>query len=145
MRADRALMVLSTAVLLAACGGEEKAEPQGGTDSPGPVVTEEAVAPIPVVTEHGGTYFGVYLAVGEGPDIEDAINYLTEERGLAAGQEFSIGDVSCDLGAETALGAGAGPMRVAVYFDSQEEAEAWSQTLPAPPIGIAEVQTMCLD
>lgn len=144
MRADRTLIVLSTAVLLSACGGDGD-QPSAGTESPAPVVTEEEVAPTPVVTEHGGTYFGVYLAVGEGPDIEDAINYLTEERGLAAGQEFSIGDVSCDLGAEAALGAGAGPMRVAVYFDSQAEAEAWSQTLPAPPIGIAEVQTMCLD
>ena len=145
MRPGRTLMVLGTAVLLAACGDGADEQPAGDGNSPAAVATEEGGEPTPVVAEHGGTYFGVYLAVGEGPDIEDAINYLTEERGLEPGQEFSIGDVSCDPGAEAALGAGAGPMRVAVYFDSQEEAEAWSQTLPAPPIGIAEVQTMCLD
>jgi hypothetical protein len=145
MRAERILTLLCTAMLLAACGGDENGPPTSGGDSPAPVATEEGSEPTPVVTEQGGTYFGVYLAVGEGPDIEDAINYLTEERGLEPGQDFSIGDVSCDQGAEAALGAGAGPMRVAVYFESQEDAEAWSQTLPAPPIGIAEVQTMCLD
>jgi hypothetical protein len=145
MRADRSLLVvLGTALLLVACGGGEE-PPVGDESSPAPVATEDVGDPTPVVTEQGGTYFGVYLAVGEGPDVEDAINYLTEERGLAAGQDFSIGDVACDQGAEEALGAGAGPMRVAVYFDSQEEAEAWSQTLPAPPIAIAQVETFCLD
>ena len=145
MRVDRIVLMLGAALALAACGGDGDDPPTNVGGSPAPVVTEEAGAPTPVVTEHGGTYFGVYLAVGEGPDIEDAINYLSEERGLAAGQDFSIGDVACDQGAAEALGANAGPMRVAVYFDSREEAEAWSQTLPAPPIAIAEVQTMCLD
>lgn len=135
-------IVLLSLVLLAGCGSEEGGEP-ADTESPAPAVTEEAGAPEPVVIEQGDTYFGVYLAVGEGPDIEDAINYLTEERGLQAEQEFSIGDVTCDEGAQEALGEGAGPMRVAVYFDSREDAEAWSQTLPAAPIAIVEVQTNC--
>src|SRR5687768_4437268 len=65
-RADRVFVVLSTALLLAACGGEEKDEPAVREDSPAPVATEEAGDPTPVVTEHGETYFGVYLAVGEG-------------------------------------------------------------------------------
>src|SRR5687768_16084436 len=141
-RADRAVMAVTAAVLLAACGGDEKGKPPGAGDSPSAIASEEPGAPAPVVAEHGGTYFGVYLATGEGTDIEDAINYLSEERGLEPGQEFAIGDVSCDQGAQEALGEGAGPMRVAVYFASQEDAEAWSQTLPAPPITIAEVQTL---
>jgi hypothetical protein len=138
----RTLMLLAL-VLLAACGSEEGEVVNGG-GVPTPVETEETGGePSPVVTEQGGTYWGVYLAIGEGPDIEDAINYLTEERGLEPGQEFSIGDLSCDRGAE--LGTDAGPMRVAVYFDSQEDAEAWAETLPASPIAIAEVETFCLD
>lgn len=111
--------------------------------SPSPEPSPEST-PEPVVAEHGGTYWGVYLAVGGGPDLEDAIAYLTTERGLRFGSEFSIGDLSCDTGAAEALGA-EGPMRVAVYFETQQDAEAWADTLPGPPVGIAEVQTLCLD
>ena len=138
-------MAIGTAVVLTACGGDENGAPADDGASPAPAATEDRGAPVPVPPEHGGTYFGVYLAVGQGTDIEDAINYLSEERGLEPGQEFTIGDISCDRGAQEALGADAGPMRVAVYFDTQEDAEAWAETLPAPPITIAEVQTMCLD
>ena len=140
-RLGRTLMAVSAAVVLAACGEDENGAPP---PDEAPAETE-ATATDPVPPEHGETYFGVYLATGQGPDLEDAINYLTEERGLEPGQEFTIGDVSCDRGAQEALGPDAGPMRVAVYFESEDEAEAWAETLPAAPITIAEVQTMCLD
>jgi hypothetical protein len=109
-----------------------------------PTETEQVtdLVPQPVVPEHGGTFWGVYLAVGEEPDLEDAIAYLNEERGI----DFSgFGSVDCDEGARKALGPGAGPYTVAVYFDTEEDARAWAETLPAPPVAIAEVRTFCLD
>lgn len=152
------LLTLSLVVALgaAACDGESPVVAPSPSPSPSPSPTPAPTEPSPspepgpestpepVVTEHGGTYWGVYLAVGEGPDLEDAIAYLTTERGLEFGSEFSIGDLSCDTGAAEALGA-EGPMRVAVYFETQEDAEAWADTLPGPPVGIVEVQTFCLD
>jgi hypothetical protein len=95
-----------------------------------------------VAPEHGGTYWAVYLAVGEGPDLEDAIAYLTEERGI---EFLGPTDVNCDDGAREALGPGAGPQSVGVYFETEEDASAWAGTLPGPPVGIVEVRTFCLD
>lgn len=101
-----------------------------------------AAAPTPVIPEQGGTYWGVYLAVGEGPELEDANAYLREERGITA---IGGGSVECDEGARKALGPDAGPLTVAVYFETEEDARAWAETLPAAPAGIAEVRTFCLD
>ena len=119
------------------------ASPGAVTATPPPDETATPpTTPSPVEPEHGGTYWGVYLAVGEEPDLEDAIAYLTEERGI---ELFSIGDISCDAGAREALGKAAGPQRVALYFETEDDARAWAETLPAPPVGVAEVQTYCLD
>lgn len=103
---------------------------------------DQVEMPSPVAPEHGGTYWAVYLAVGEGPDLEDAIAYLTEERGI---EFFGPTDVNCDEGAGEALSPGAGPLSVGVYFETDEDARAWAETLPGPPVGIVEVRTFCLD
>ncbi|MGH2545956.1 MAG: hypothetical protein ACRDHJ_03660 [Actinomycetota bacterium] len=111
--------------------------------SPSATPTPDQVEmPSPVAPEHGGTYWAVYLAVGEGPDLEDAIAYLTEERGI---EFFGPTDVNCDEGAGEALSPGAGPLSVGVYFETDEDARAWAETLPGPPVGIVEVRTFCLD
>jgi hypothetical protein len=118
--------------------------PSPTIEEPSPTPATPEVVPEPVTTEQGGTYWGVYLAAGEGPDLEDAIQYLTEDRGLELG-EFNAGsDVHCDGGARKVLGR-VGPLVVAVYFDSEEDAQAWAATLPAPPLAIARVRTFCLD
>ena len=91
---------------------------------------------------HGGAYWAVYLAVGDGPDLEDAIAYLTEERGI---ELLGPTDVNCDQGASEALGPGAGPLSVGVYLETEEDARAWAETLPGSPVGIVEVRTFCLD
>jgi hypothetical protein len=113
------------------------------TPSPSPSPSPIDEVPEPVVPEHGGTYWGVYLAVGEGPDVEDASAYLRAE-GLDEGLQFGVHDIGCDQGAAEAIGSD-GPLTVAVYFETEEDAEAWADTLPAPPLAIAEVQTYCLD
>ncbi|HEX9822780.1 MAG TPA: hypothetical protein VGB51_00095 [Actinomycetota bacterium] len=133
-------IVVMLAVLALSTGGCASDTSPSPSSSP----TEPAAEPAPVVTEQGGTYWGVYLAVGEESDLEDAIQYLTDERDLEAGVEFSIGDISCDEGAAEALGA-AGTQRVAVYFISSDDAAIWAATLLAEPVGVVEVQTFCLD
>ena len=134
----RALLIVGLA--LVACEPtsqpEEAASPEASPDA-----TSAAASPTvpPVMPEHGGTYWAVYLAVGEGPELEDAIAYLIEDRGI----EFpGPTDVNCDQGAAEALGPDAGPLSVAVYFDGEEDARAWAETLPGC---IAEVRTFCLD
>ena len=54
-------------------------------------------------------------------------------------------DLNCDQGAGQALGPDPGPLSVAVYFQAEEDARAWAETLPGPPVGIVEVRTFCLD
>jgi hypothetical protein len=141
--------ILGIAMGLAACSPaappDEIVAPTRSPSPTSPVATatpEEPGAPSPVTPEHGGTYWAVYLAVGEGPELEDAIAYLTEERGV---EFFGPTDVNCDQGAVEALGSRAGPLSVAVYFDTEEDARAWAETLPGPPVGVAEVRTFCLD
>ena len=143
--------LLILVALLGACGDGERAD---APSSPAPIEetspptspttgTSPSIGPVvPVAPEHGGTYWAVYLAVGDQTQLEDAIAYLSEERGI---QDFSVGDVACDQGASEALPSGAGPQRVGVYFASEDDARAWSETLPAPPVAIAEVTTYCLD
>lgn len=146
----RAVALLALTVVLAACSSdpEPTATPSSSpTASPSPAASPAApgAEPEPAITEQGGTYWGVYLAIGSESDLEDAIQYLTEERGLEAGIDFSIGDISCDEGAAEALGADEGAQRVAVYFASSGDATAWAATLPGQPVGIVEVKTFCLD
>ena len=134
------------ALLLGACSSEPEpaASPSPTSTSPAPGPSPTAAEPEPVVPEHGGTYWAVYLAVGGETDLEDAIQYLTEVRNLELGA-VAVGDVNCDEGAAEALGADPGSLRVAVYFDSSQDATAWAATLPADPVGIVEVRTFCLD
>ena len=135
--------------LLGACGDGGRAdapptpiEKTSPTTSPTTAPSPSIGPVVPVAPEHGGTYWAVYLAVGDETQLEDAIAYLSEERDI---QDFSVGDVACDEGASEALPSGAGPQRVAVYFASEDDARAWSETLPASPVAIAEVRTFCLD
>ncbi|MGH2710428.1 MAG: hypothetical protein ACRDH9_04380 [Actinomycetota bacterium] len=147
--------VLLVAVFLASCAGdtagtsgppetEPVSQPSISEPSPTAAATTPEQVPEPATTEQGGSFWGVYLAAGEGPELEDAIRYLTEEGGLGL-DEFNAGsDIHCDGGARKALGP-VGPLVVAVYFLTLQDAEAWAATLPAPPLGIAEVRTFCLD
>lgn len=140
----RWVTILGAVVVLAACSPAdepEMARPRVSTPAASPT-PEEPTDPSPVSPEHGGRYWAVYLAVGEGPDLEDAIAFLTEERAI----EFpGPTDLNCDQGAREVLGPDAGPLGVAVYFETEDDARAWAESLPGPPVGIAEVRTFCLD
>jgi hypothetical protein len=106
----------------------------------------EAVAPMPVDPVHGGTYWAVYAWLGSGDQeaqIEEAQRYL-ENRGVHGLR----GSLSCDEGAAEALGTSA-DHKVAVYFETQEEANAFA--LQAGLLGheagpvVAQVTIVCLE
>jgi hypothetical protein len=130
---------LVLAVLLAGCGGGETAETPVAT-----ATAETSPAFTPVEPEHGGTYFGVYVAIADAGD-EAALQQSAEALDATGYHEWSLGDISCDQGAAEQLGVPEDSGRVAVYFETREEAEAFTQSLPSPILRIAKVKTFCLD
>lgn len=116
------------------------------TEEPSPAATAEPEPEFDAIggteVEHGGSYWAVYLAVGDydAPELEQASDYLS---GL--GIESFAGDLACDRGAQAALGPDAGPAGVAAYFRSRHDAQAFAESLPSPPAGIAKVKTYCAD
>lgn len=141
MRSEPSLgVILVLAMLLAACASDGEPTQEGAAD---PAQATEMKGPAPIVPEQGGTYWGVYLAVGYPAHMEGMTSFLTDEVGLEPGVEFANGEMSCDEGAAEGLDNTA-PNRVAVYFDSREDAEAWVDAwLDEEPVGIVEVATLC--
>jgi hypothetical protein len=144
------LSILAMALVLAAvaCGRSTddnlgQAGPSAADPDPGEKPTEAARAR----AEHGESYWGVYLHAGEstrGLDAEEA-GKLLRERGLALGEDFSKGELGCDVGAAEALGLPEETIAIGVYFRDEADARAFAASLPREPVGIARVQTMCRD
>jgi hypothetical protein len=131
------------ATTLTACDGEQAPAERPGT----PVVTASPETPAeftPVVPEQGGTYFGVYVAIAD-PGDQASLQASAEALDAIGISEYSIGDISCDEGAAEELGVPKDSGRVAVYFNSREDAGAFTQSLPSPILRIAKVRTFCLD
>lgn len=106
---------------------------------------QEPVPP-PVDPVQGGTYWAVYPWVGPtgDPAANAMVGQLSDRFGIQAWQ----GEVACDQGAAEALGTDAA-WRVAVYFETEEEANAFALEAgllahDADPV-IAHVTTYCLD
>lgn len=136
-------MALLAGLALAACGGEV-----GDAEGPStPLATaspEESPEFTPAVPEQGGTYWGVYVAIAD-PGDEPSLQQSAEALDAMGISEYSLGDISCDEGAAEELGVPKDSGRVAVYFENEEEARAFSNSLPSPILRIAEVKTFCLD
>jgi hypothetical protein len=116
--------------------------------------SDPAETPLPSVVdiapEHGGRYWGVYLWAGESPDDPQAraARDAAEQLGFNPGG----GDLACDDGAAEQLGVPQAWSSVAIYFETRQDAEtAYGWLLEnvrepaAPPLGVAEVRTYCLD
>lgn len=130
-------------LVLAGCGGNGDTAEQPET----PVATATAeTSPgfTPVEPEHGGTYFGVYVAIADAGD-EAALQQSAEALDALGYNQYSLGDISCDEGAADQLGVPEDSGRVAVYFETRDEAGAFTQSLPSPILRIAKVRTFCLD
>jgi hypothetical protein len=109
-----------------------------------PVPTPLPELPAPAQLEHGGTAWGVYLAVSEDPNdpaLDDAV-----ARAAALGYEAGVGEIACDQPAADLLGVQQDAYAVALYFAKEADAETVASAVDAPaPVGIAEVTTFCLD
>lgn len=125
--------------------------PSGESPTPTPSVTESPtpsespLPPLPPAVEspqHGGTYFGVYLAVGEArdPKLTTAV-----QEAAALGYRVFPGDISCDQGAAEALGVSNNLFAVAVYFERRGQANDLLPWLELPPLGVVKVRTYCAD
>jgi hypothetical protein len=136
-------VVLSLAAVISGCGGEES--PTERPQTPVATASPEASAEFaPVAPEQGGTYFGVYVAIAK-PGDEASLQASAEALDAIGISEYSIGDISCDEGAAEELGVPKDSGRVAVYFTTREEADAFTASLPSPILRIARVKTFCLD
>jgi hypothetical protein len=108
-----------------------------GTDDE-PIGTPPSLPP-EVLPEHGGTYWGVYLTVGDRPGVPEL--QVAVERARAGGYSPSIGDIACDQDP--------GASRVAIYFATRADAELAAELVAfdfdLAPVGVARVTTYCLD
>ncbi|MEW6058582.1 MAG: hypothetical protein AB1551_00305 [Actinomycetota bacterium] len=153
----RLLMVVAVgSALLAACASDSgtsgptspTASESSSSESPSPAApspSESPLPPLPPAVEsvmHGGTYFGVYLAVGEAGD--PALTAAVEQANALGYQAFP-GDIACDQGAAEALGVADNLMAVAIYFEQVEQANDLIPWLHQPPLGVVRVQTYCAD
>jgi hypothetical protein len=102
--------------------------------------------PMPVEPVHGGSYWAVYVWVGEARSSEanEAIAALADDFGIQAFQ----GDLGCDDGAAEALPPGT-TWGVAVYFPTRTVASAFADEYrtghPGSDPVVAHVTTYCLD
>jgi hypothetical protein len=113
-----------------------------------PVGTPPPTLPPEVIPQHGGTSWGLYLAVA--PSVDDPEVERWTERMETIGYTPSFGDLACDDGAAEALGVDPGSSRVAVYFATRQDAETAAGTIEislelGTPVGVARVTTYCLD
>jgi hypothetical protein len=116
------------------------------------ITTPAALPAFPPETTltHGGTAWGVYLAV---VSTDDPVNDpVLTEAGRVAGEAgygpTRASDLGCDQGAPEALGAEPHAMAVAVYVDTQgraEQARAAFEARGDNVRGVAHVTTYCMD
>ena len=104
------------------------------------------VEPVPVDPIHGGSYWAVYPWTGPtgDPAANEMVGQLFDDFGIQAWQ----GEIACDQGAAETLGTD-DEWRVAVYFETQDEANAFADQAgllghEGGPV-IARVTTYCLD
>jgi hypothetical protein len=114
------------------------AEPPASPPPAGPASPPSVAEPV-----HGGTAWGVYLAVMTSPDDPAYVQSGTRLERL--GYFPSEGDVSCDEGAAEALGLEPNVLVRSVHFGSREDAEAFVALYGDDILGIAQVTTYCLD
>jgi cytoskeletal protein RodZ len=140
--------------------------PETTTTTEAPTTTTEAPPPPTTTTEpipsssvpgpnwppqvdqlvHGGTYWVAYLAVADRSDDPS----LEQAAGPARAIPFTVsvgGQLACDQGAVEALGLDPDVdwSATAIYFPGEEFARRFVDLYEPEVVGIAQVQTYCLD
>lgn len=174
-RGRGAAAVLLVALLTGGCAGAAAEGSAGTTSpssqpaaSPSPETSETSSSPAPaaipaptsaatsasrtaatwppsVAPEHGGRYWGVYLAVDDGT----APARLTTAADAArqVGYAPAVGDVSCDDGVVEGLRLDPAKTYSAavLYFPAPEDAQVFVDRFEPGVTGTAQVTTYCLD
>jgi hypothetical protein len=156
----RLLAVIAVgSIVLAACssnsGGSGGSTGTGSGESPTPSVSttespspsESPKPPLPTAVENpkqGGTYFGVYLAVG--PSTDPKLVTAAQEAASLGYRAFPS-DISCDHGAAQALGVSNNLFVVVVYFEHRGQVNDFvfwlNYAFDRAPLGVVRVQTFC--
>lgn len=114
-----------------------------------PTTTTAAALPETIIPTHGGDAVVVYLGViAEGDSSGDLNTDFADVIAAAADMGYDVGvsDLACDSGAMEGLGLEDGYYyAAALYFATVEDANAFAAAYPGDIVGIAEVQTFCLD
>ncbi len=122
------------------------------TTTPTPTTTvtpaEPEFPPERTSLEHGGPTWGLYLAVAAPGDYESPVLQAATAAATAAGYRSGPGDLSCDQGAAEALGVEAGAVGVALYFETEAQANQARAAFEAEAqevVGVVNVTTYCMD
>ena len=130
-------LVLSCALMVAACGG--KGAPATNTPA-----TATAASPKAAELSQGGEAWGVYLAIAApmAPELAAA-----KARAQALGYEVFDKDLNCDVPvADKPPIEGDGEhMVIAIYFASEADARAVAAKDGQPVVWVGAVKTMCMD
>ncbi|WP_298455025.1 hypothetical protein [uncultured Cellulomonas sp.] len=122
-------------------------EPTPSSTPPAPVQPVPPTPPAAATPSHGGTAWGVYVAVMTTPDDPawQRAGTRLEEMGYFPGG----GDINCDRGAAEGLGLDGTQVVRSVYFTSRADAqlfvELFTDRYGDDVVGVVEVTTLCLD
>lgn len=99
---------------------------------------------------HGGRSWGVYLATNDDPGYSAARTIAIDRLTGLGYSQFAFGvELGCDQGSAAALGLDGLTIAVAIYFDTESDAEAFATAYfyeyGDMVVGVVEVTTFCLD
>lgn len=119
------------------------------TTTAAPTTTTEVPLPETIIPTHGGDAVAVYLGIIAESDSSGDLNADFADVIAAAadlGYDAGVSDLACDVGAREGLGLEDGYYyAVGLYFATVEDANAFAAAYSGDIVGIAEVQTLCLD
>lgn len=137
-------------VQAASCQGDPECSASDEVDLVVAVRARAGAAPTPTAglpkeasLSHGGTAWGVYLAIA--PAGDPALAAATA-KAKALGYEAFAKDLACDLptAAKPPVSAD-GQMLIAVYLPTEADARAVAAAAGAPAPWVGQVKTMCMD
>lgn len=133
----------TTGPTAAATGTSEPTESPEAEPSPPADAEAGEWPPASTTVVHGSEKWATYVAVT--PTTDDPAYTAARQRLDELGYPGGGGDIGCDRGAAEALEVTPSAIGVAVYFDSQTDAETFAEMYGPEAVGTAQVTTGCLD
>ena len=141
--------LLACAAVATGCGGSSDdtagASPSAAAGSTQPTLRPSGSLPPEAAAKQGGKYYAVFLAVAA--DANDKALADAQERAKELGYQGGVGDVNCTPGARTALDLqDTGDYTAySIFFDTNQQAQAFLNAYSGPVVGTAYVTAGCLD